>query len=164
MQRFNARWLGLAAITLIALYLCWLIILPFVDVILWAAVLAVIVYPYHLWLRKRGFGRNTAALISTLGVILVVMLPVAVVMASLATQIPTTDQINDNFIKLQNLITPDNWLYRKINPYFDLERFKDLTWIKERLSDYAGAMAKRSVAVASDIAVVIINICFALFT
>ena len=53
MQRFNIRWLALLAITLIAIYLCWLIILPFIDVIIWSVVLAVITYPFFQIVRNR---------------------------------------------------------------------------------------------------------------
>ena len=168
MQRFNARWIALAAITLIALYLCWLIILPFVDVILWAVVLAIIAYPYHLWLRRRGLGRNTAALVSTVGVILVVLVPVAVVVGSLATQIPDYDQINAKLNEWQSLINKESSVYKFIDGYFDLDRFTDKAWIaefaKQKASVVAAWVGQRGVSLVSNVAGIVINICFALFT
>ena len=40
LPRFGARWIALFAATLIAIYLCWLIVAQFIEVLLWAAVLA----------------------------------------------------------------------------------------------------------------------------
>jgi predicted PurR-regulated permease PerM len=105
-QRISPRWLALLAITLIAIYLCWKIVEPFLNVIMWALVLAIIAYPYHLKLRNRGFGRNTAALISTFGVILVVLVPIGIVIAAMISQIPSTDDIQSVIGKAQHLLRP----------------------------------------------------------
>ncbi len=35
----------------IALYVCWLMVQPFTNVILWAAVLAIVFYPMHRRIR-----------------------------------------------------------------------------------------------------------------
>src|SRR3954464_4379817 len=41
------RWLALLVATAILLYLCWLMLEPFVDVLMWAAVLVIVFYPVH---------------------------------------------------------------------------------------------------------------------
>ena len=38
LRRFRARWLALLGATLLAMYLCWLMLQPFVEVLLWAVV------------------------------------------------------------------------------------------------------------------------------
>ena len=44
---FSPRWLALVAALLLALYLCWRLIQPFLDVLLWATVLVVVFRPVH---------------------------------------------------------------------------------------------------------------------
>src|SRR5690348_9898162 len=41
------RWLALLVATAVVFYLCWLMLEPFVDVLIWAAVLVVVFYPVH---------------------------------------------------------------------------------------------------------------------
>ena len=45
--------IALAVVLGIALYLCWQMVQPFTNVILWAVVLAVVFYPMHRRIRVR---------------------------------------------------------------------------------------------------------------
>lgn len=53
-----------------AVYLCYLLLRPFLQPILVALALALLSFPMHRWLRSRVRNRNAVALISTLAVIL----------------------------------------------------------------------------------------------
>jgi predicted PurR-regulated permease PerM len=46
-DRLTGRSLGLLVIFAIAAYLCWLMLRPFVGVLMWAVVLVVVFYPAH---------------------------------------------------------------------------------------------------------------------
>lgn len=46
-HRNQARWIAVLAATAIALYLCWLMLRPFIGVLEWAAVLVIVFYPVH---------------------------------------------------------------------------------------------------------------------
>ena len=59
----------------IALYLCWLIVQPFVNVLLWATVLAIVFYPLHRRIRLGIRSPAAAAAFSTLLVIVLLMGP-----------------------------------------------------------------------------------------
>ena len=73
----RAIWLLLAALTGVAIYLCWRIVQPFASVILWAVVLALMFSPLHRRLLART-ARPTLAAALTLTVALVsVLLPLA---------------------------------------------------------------------------------------
>ncbi|MCA1601019.1 MAG: AI-2E family transporter [Acidobacteria bacterium] len=64
------RWWVLLAVTAIALYLCWLMLQPFVGVLAWAAVLVIVFYPIHQrYLRERLQGVSGQLAGRTLGVI-----------------------------------------------------------------------------------------------
>src|ERR1044071_3003820 len=71
----QARWIAVLAVTAIALYLCWLMLRPFMGVLAWAGVLVVVFYPVHRRIAERTQRRSLSALISCLLVVLVVVLP-----------------------------------------------------------------------------------------
>ena len=62
----------LMALTAIALYFCYLLVLPFLKPILFSAILTVIFYPVHARIRQLVRNRNIAALLSTTLVILLI--------------------------------------------------------------------------------------------
>jgi len=73
--------IGLVALLV---YACSRIILPFLDILLWSAILAVMLYPLHLRLAARLGNRWSALLIGLVGVVvmLVAMVTVATSVAS----------------------------------------------------------------------------------
>ncbi len=74
----------LLAVALLAL--AW-ILLPFYGTILWAAILAMLFHPVHRWLLARlGQRRTLAALLTLMLASVVVILPLAMVAASLASE------------------------------------------------------------------------------
>ncbi|HEX6186682.1 MAG TPA: hypothetical protein VFZ40_01270, partial [Pyrinomonadaceae bacterium] len=73
-QQVNqTRWLALLVATALAIYLCWLMLRPFVDVLLWAAVLVIVFYPVHQRLTKRLGRPGLSALISSFLVTIAVL-------------------------------------------------------------------------------------------
>ena len=65
----------LGVVLALALYLCWLMVQPFVNVVLWAAVLAVVFYPMHRRIQARVGSPSGAAALSTLLVIVLICFP-----------------------------------------------------------------------------------------
>src|SRR5678815_4604458 len=78
----QARWIAVLAVTAIALYLCWLMLRPFMGVLAWAGVLVVVFYPVHKRIAERTGRRSLSALISCLLVVLMVVLPLTVLTAA----------------------------------------------------------------------------------
>lgn len=74
------------AVTAIALYLCWLMLRPFMGVLAWAGVLVVVFYPVHKRLAERMQRRSLSALISCLLVVLIVVLPLTLVTAAVVQE------------------------------------------------------------------------------
>jgi predicted PurR-regulated permease PerM len=70
--------------------LCGQLLLPFVGLILWAAILAICFFPVHANLIRRGMGSKLSA--TTIGLVLsaVVLVPVAIAAMSAASSIPDT--------------------------------------------------------------------------
>lgn len=75
--------LQIALVALLA-YACSRVVLPFVGILLWSVILAVMLYPLHLRLKARLGNRGSATLIGILGVV-AVLGPTVVVTTSLAS-------------------------------------------------------------------------------
>lgn len=75
----QARWIAVLAVTAIGLYLCWLMLRPFMGVLAWAVVLVIVFYPVHKNIASRIGRRSLSALLSCLLVVLVVVLPLTLV-------------------------------------------------------------------------------------
>ena len=75
----QARWIAVLAVTAIALYLCWLMLRPFMGVLAWAIVLVIVFYPVHKRVGSRIGRRSWSAMLSCLLVVLIVVLPLTLV-------------------------------------------------------------------------------------
>src|SRR5262245_66569261 len=75
MPSTTARWFALVIALMGSLYLCWLLLQPFVDVVLWAAVLVVVFQPVHRRIRARVSSPSLAAALSTLLVVATILVP-----------------------------------------------------------------------------------------
>jgi predicted PurR-regulated permease PerM len=83
----QARWIAVLAVTAIALYLCWLMLRPFLGVLAWAVVLVIVFYPVHKKIASRIGRRSWSALVSCVLVVLVVVLPLAVLVAAVIQEL-----------------------------------------------------------------------------
>jgi len=72
-------------LVLLVAYFVYLIFAPFLVSLAWAAVLVVVSYPAYEWFRRR-LHPNTAALVSTLGVTLILIVPSVLVMIEFVRQ------------------------------------------------------------------------------
>jgi predicted PurR-regulated permease PerM len=144
-QRITMAFLAIAAAA--ALYVCYLIAKPFVDPILFAAVLAIVFFPLHdrIWHRIRG--PNLAALLSTVAVVLIVVIP----LVGLGSAV--TREVRAAFSSLsaksaegggwepyaaQKIEKP----MQAVGRYVDLSTFDPLTEIRSRLEQLSSWMVR----------------------
>lgn len=78
-SRSHSRTLVLLAATAFGIYLCYRLAEPFVSALVWALTLTVLFAPFHGWLESKLKHRNLAAVVSTLVVGLIVVVPAAIV-------------------------------------------------------------------------------------
>lgn len=83
----QARWIAVLAVTVIALYLCWLMLRPFLGVLAWAIVLVIVFYPVHKNIASRIGRRSLSALVSCVLVVLVVVLPLALLVVTVIQEL-----------------------------------------------------------------------------
>src|SRR3990172_12259180 len=107
----NRRLARIALVALLAIG-CALILEPFVAAILFAGVICITSWPMHVWLLARVKGRAwLAAMLMTLLLTLVVVLPTAVLAASLTEVMPALiDKIRMLIERAQG--APPEWLRR----------------------------------------------------
>src|SRR5688500_3645564 len=70
----------------ISLCVCWLVIEPFVEVVLGSAVLAIIAYPLHVALLRRTQKPSLSAMLTVLILIVIVLLPLVLVSIAIFRQ------------------------------------------------------------------------------
>src|SRR5436190_19326712 len=97
-ERF--RPFALAALTIALIALCVLLTLPFLPAVTWGVALAVIAWPLHAWVARTIENRTWAAVLTSLVVILVVVVPGVFVARQIAREAASAaDQMREEQAK-----------------------------------------------------------------
>jgi predicted PurR-regulated permease PerM len=141
MSDFSGRSLGLLVIFAIAAYLCWLMLRPFVGVLMWAVVLVVVFYPAHRRLEAWTGNPGSAAALSTLLVIITILLPVVGVTFAVAREMSgAVEHVQGGLGQILDIpaIQPvARWLGR----YVDLNSLRSSEYVREHLQAWSAAIA-----------------------
>src|SRR5262245_46285998 len=162
-RKIYIRWLALLALSAAALYVCWLMLLPFVNVLAWASVLVVLFYPIHQRLVALTKRPALSALLSTVIVIAVIVLPLTLVVAKEIGQVAKDAQ--DFFRSLFDPNSPVTgrimgWLGRRVDAsHLDLQGY-----LLERLESISGAIAGRTLGILGGVVGGIFQVFFTIFT
>src|SRR5690349_7660647 len=101
LKRFHPGWLALLAAIIIALYLCWVIVRPLADVLLWATVLVIVFYPFHQALLRRSGRPTTSALLSCGLVVGVIVIPLTLLTVVIVKEAgDATEYLSNNWSTL----------------------------------------------------------------
>ena len=162
LRRFRARWLALVAVTALAIYLCWLMLEPFVVVLLWAMVLAIIFYPAHTRIVRRTQNPGLAAALSCLLVIATILIPLAVVTVPVLVQaVDVARYLQDN---ADQLLDPQARPWRWISPYVDIDRMMSRQGVAEQLRGVGGALARNSLDIIGGFLISVLKVIFVVLT
>lgn len=165
-RRIQARWIALLIATAIALYLCWLMLQPFVNVLAWAIVLVVVFQPVHRRLLARTNRPATSAMLSSLLVIIVILAPLALITVMLFSQL--SGVANNLQANVSGLLDPNSPVtgsaLRWIGQYVDIEQFRSQEFIVERLRGMSGAIAGRTLGFVGGLVGVLVQVFFVIFT
>jgi predicted PurR-regulated permease PerM len=162
-RRGQARWLLLIASMLASLYFCWLMLKPFVNVLLWAAVLALT----FNWLHRRILARtrrpNLSAALTTLFVIVVIGGPLALVMWAVIRE--TIPAIGILQAAISEFLDPHSHYTGPAMRW--LGEHVDLEWLRAQITGRLGAigeqLASSAVGIASDVVGLFIQTVFVIF-
>lgn len=162
----QARWIALLAVTTIALYLCWLMLKPFIGVLAWAVVLVIIFYPVHKRLAIRIRRRGLSALLSCLLVILIVLLPLTLVTMAVAEELgKVVPNLPAQVSQLMNTQTPlfgrvSEWLHYR----FGIDAVRSQAFIADQLTRSSQFLLGFSWSLAGNIVGGIVKAFFVIFT
>ena len=162
----QARWLAVLAATAIALYLCWLMLRPFIGVLAWAIVLVIVFYPVHQRLTMRLKRRSLSALLSCVLVVLVVVLPLTVLTFALTQELAKV--IPNIPSHISHLMNPETSLFGKVSEWiqgrFGIDTLRSQEFMVEQLKRSGQFLLGVSVNLAGNIVSGIVKAFFVIFT
>lgn len=165
LDRFGARWIGLLAATIIALYLCWRMLEPFVEALLWATVLAIIFYPVHARILQRVKSPSTAAILSCLLIALVILAPLTLITLAITREaVGAADALNDG---VNQVLQPDSRVRQVLGRWVDLDEVLGGQWKGSAVGWVQGrsaAIAGRTFQVLGKVLGALLKIFFVVFT
>lgn len=164
MPSLTARWLALVLGLLVALYLCWLMLQPFVDVLLWAGVLVAVFMPVHRRLVDRFQSPSLAATLSTLLVVVTILAPATLVTIAVVGEISDmarslntgTSQWSDVQAVLERA---QPWV-----PWVDLHQLESQGFLLERLQAISGTLANRTLGMVGGVMSTVVQTFLVIFT
>ena len=160
------RWWMLLAVTAIALYLCWLMLQPFIAVLAWAAVLVIVFYPVHERLLKRLKKPGLSALVSCILVILTILVPVVLVTIAVLNEF--SGAMNNLQATIAYLLDPNSpytgRVLRWASQYIDIEQLRSGQYLFDRLKGVSGQVAGQTLGVIGGVIGAIVQMFFVIFT
>jgi predicted PurR-regulated permease PerM len=162
----QARWLAVIIATAVALYLCWLMLRPFVGVLAWAIVLVIILYPVHKRLVRRIKHRSLSALISCLLVAFVVVLPLTFLTLAVAEELAKV--IPKLPAQISQLMNSQTSLFGRVSEWlqarFGIETSRSQEFLVEQLKRSSEFLLGFSWNLLGNIVGTIVKAFFVLFT
>jgi predicted PurR-regulated permease PerM len=170
------RWVGLLVATAVALYLCWKMLQPFIEVVLWAVVLVIVFFPVHRRIQARVGSPSWSALLSCLLVIFVILVPLTLMASAVVNEIsdfaqmhqPNPDGTGGAAGAAAGLLDPNSPylgpVVRWVGQYYDISALTSQSFIAERLKGLSGAIATRGVGLVGGAVGFIVEVFFVIFT
>jgi predicted PurR-regulated permease PerM len=172
----QVRWFGLLAATAVALYLCWSMLQPFVEVVLWAVVLVIVFFPVHRRIRARVGSPGWSAVLSCLLVIVAILVPLTLLTFAVVNELadfaqmlqPKPDGSGGAAGAAAGLLDPNSPYVgpavRWLGQYVDLGRLGSQEFLAERLKGVSGAIASRTLGFVGGAVGFIVEVFFVIFT
>lgn len=164
MSSHLGRWLALVLALLAAVYLCWLMLQPFIDVLLWAVVLVAVFMPVHRRLLNRVGSAPLSAVLSTLLVVVTILVPATLVSVAVVSEVSDlAGSLGDSGAQFASL----HLLVQKVQPWVpwvDLHQLESRAFLLERLQVWSGAVANRTLGVVGGVMSTIVQMFLVIFT
>jgi predicted PurR-regulated permease PerM len=162
----QARWIALLAVTAAALYLCWAMLQPFIEVLLWSVVLVVVFYPIHKRIERRVGSPSWAAALSCLLVIVTILVPLTLLTLAVVREL--TGFAQSFQANVESLLDPNSpttgRILRWLGQYVEVDRLRSQAFIAERLQAFSGTLASRTLGIVGGAVGVVVEIFFVIFT
>jgi len=161
-----AQWTIFLCATAAVVYVCLLILGPFVNVLAWSSVLTIAFHPAHHYLVRKTGRVSLSALISSMLVVVVIVIPLLLMTGLAVTQmLALRDYLQATFKDGFDLSTvvPVRRAYEWIAPRLGLEPPVVAAWITQHLTSLAGLIAEKTLAMAAGVTGVVASSIFTVF-
>lgn len=170
------RWLVLLVAAYMLLRLCWLMLQPFIEVVLWAVVLVIVFFPVHRRIQARVGSPGWSALLSCLLVIVVILVPLTLLTLAVVNELsdfaqmlqPKPDGTGGAAGAAAGLLDPNSPylgpVVRWAGQYVDIGKLGSQEFIAERLKGLSGAIASRTLGFVGGAVGFIVEVFFVIFT
>lgn len=163
-DRLTGRSFGLLVIFAIAAYLCWLVLQPFVGVLMWAVVLVVVFYPAHRRLVAWTGNPGSAAALSTLLVIVTILLPVIAVTFAVANELRgAVEHAQGGFGRVLDIPALQPAL-RWIDQYVDIDAWRSNDYVAQQLQSWSAAIAGPTLIFVGGVVNALVQMLLVVFT
>jgi predicted PurR-regulated permease PerM len=162
----QVRWWVLVFVMAVSLYLCWLMVQPFIGVLAWAAVLVIVFYPVHRRLVQRTKRPALSALLSCVLVILIILVPVALLTVAVLNELSGAAQNLEALIVY--VFDPNSPItggaLRWVGNYVDIEQIRSGQYLAQQLKGVSGQIAGRTLGIIGGVVGVVVQMFFVVFT
>ncbi|MBO0859063.1 MAG: AI-2E family transporter [Chloracidobacterium sp.] len=165
-RKIYIRWLALLALMAVALYVCWLMLLPFVNVLAWASVLVILFYPIHKRLVALTERPAWSALFSTVIVIAVIVLPLTLLTMVVAKEMTEVSRNAQEFLRslLDSSSPAIQWIMGRLGRYIDSSHLDLQRYLLDRLENFSGTIAGRTIGILGGVVGMLFQVFFTVFT
>ncbi len=165
-RKRQVRWVALIAVTVIALYLCWLMLKPFVSVLGWATVLVICFYPLHKRLESRIRKSSLSALVSCVLVILTILVPVSLLTIAVFREL--AGALQNLQAAIAYVLDPNSPVTGRmlswLGQYIDINELGSQENLLDQIKARSGAIAGQTLGFLGGVAGVIVQMFFVIFT
>ncbi len=164
----QGQWLVLVVATAAAIYLCWRMVQPFVNVLLWAAVLTIVSAPVYAFVARKSKRPGLAALVAILVVILAFVLPLGLAVGAIVAQ--AGELARTGPAKLQAVLADPVQGARlqafldRVEPYVDLRKYTSSEALSGYAEEISGVVLQKSLSVIGGALGVLVNFILVIFT
>ncbi len=160
-----AGFVALLVVLVAALYVCWLMLQPFLNVLLWATVLTVVFYPMHRRIVARLHGRSSAAAASTVLVIVLILLPVTSLTVAVVRELSgVATRLNSAPNLLSDSSPAMHWLFSHVDQYVHVDRAAAQQFISSRMQAWGAMLASSTLVVVGGVVGAIVQTGLVVFT
>ena len=157
------KWSIFFSATGLVVYLCLLILHPFLNVIAWSTVLAITCYPFHQRLVRKTGGRALSALISSVLVVLGFVIPLLLIAGVAVNQFRTlVERLKEGF-QSHNAAFGQAALAFDSLTRFGLDRGAIIEWARQHTSDLASMAGQYTLSIAGSVTSGVVSFVFIIF-
>jgi predicted PurR-regulated permease PerM len=161
-----AQFILLLIMTGFMLYLCWLMLAPFISVILWSAILVIIFFPIYRKLYAKTKNHSLSAIITIAVSFLTFILPLMLVSAAAINELAGFS--GKTFADIQQVITdPEHsklgYIYTYLNGYINFEKVIKPEDIKALAAKVSGMFLSASWYLIEGVFGMFVGILFSIF-